>query len=284
MKKSCSAYFAALYIFILLSVSVTTQAQQMLLGKFDRKDLETEPYAQWFTKNYENYHPQVNEIINLKKALNGKKIQVFMGTWCGDSKREVPAFMKILDSAGFSASGIEIIGVNNADSVYKQSPDGLTNNKLIFRVPTFIIYEKDKELGRITERPIQTLENDLLIIVSGKPYTPFYHGVPLVEKKLNSFPADTIALLEYANVIKPQLAGSGELNAYGYVLMAQKRLKDAIHVFQLNTYCYPADANTWDSLGEAFMKSGDTAASKNCYKRLLELDPSNKQALKMLAN
>lgn len=284
MKKSHTAYIAIVFVCTFLTISVMSEAQQMLLGKIERKDLSAPPYASWFTKNYLHYMPQSAEINALRNSLKGKKIRLFMGTWCGDSQREVPAFLKILDSAGFQIDNIEIIGVDNADSVYKQSPDGATADKLIFRVPTFIIYENNIEVGRITERPITTLENDLLLITSGKAYTPFYHGVPIVEKRLHSLPADSLQLAEYASFIRPQLAGSKELNSYGYVLVAQKRMEDAIQVFRLNTFCYPGDANTWDSLAEAFLKNREIEKAKNCYRKLILIDPANQQALKILGN
>jgi len=39
----------------------------------------------------------------------------------------------------------------------------------IERVPTFIVYDGIKELGRIIETPAETLEEDLLMILSAKP-------------------------------------------------------------------------------------------------------------------
>ena len=36
---------------------------------------------------------------------------LFMGTWCEDSQREVPAMIKILDQAGYSTANMEIVAI-----------------------------------------------------------------------------------------------------------------------------------------------------------------------------
>ena len=44
----------------------------------------------------------------------------------------------------------------------------------------------------------------------------------------------------------------------GYRLMGTGKLKDAIEIFRLNVELYPESANAYESLGEAYMNSGDT--------------------------
>lgn len=47
-----------------------------------------------------------------------------------------------------------------------------------------------------------------------------------------------------------------QLNALGYELLRENKLKEAIVVFRLNTELYPESANVWDSLGEAYAGLG----------------------------
>ncbi len=54
-------------------------------------------------------------------------------------------------------------------------------------------------------------------------------------------------------------------------------------VFRTNTEHYPASANTWDSLGEAYLTKGDLDAAESHYRRALELDPDSANAERMLA-
>lgn len=68
------------------------------------------------------------------------------------------------------------------------------------------------------------------------------------------------------------------INAWGYQLLAQKENKKALAIFQLNTKLYPASANAYDSLAEIFeVLENKTEALAN-YKKVLALDPENKNA------
>ncbi len=51
------------------------------------------------------------------------------------------------------------------------------------------------------------------------------------------------------------------LNVLGYRLLGSRRAPEAIAIFQLNVEMFPGDWNVYDSLGEAFMGSGDRARS-----------------------
>ena len=73
-----------------------------------------------------------------------------------------------------------------------------------------------------------------------------------------------------------------ELNALGYQLMGMLRMKDAIEVFKLNVEMYPRAANTYDSLGEAYMKTGNKELAIQNYKKSLELNPNNAGAAEAL--
>ncbi len=73
-----------------------------------------------------------------------------------------------------------------------------------------------------------------------------------------------------------------QLNDLGYKLLAQKKFKEAIAVFQLNVEAYPSSSNVYDSLGEAYMLNGDKALAIRNYEKSLELDPANGNAVEML--
>jgi predicted Zn-dependent protease len=73
-----------------------------------------------------------------------------------------------------------------------------------------------------------------------------------------------------------------ELNALGYQLVQAKKLKQAIRVFQLNVEAYPNSGNTYDSLAEGYMDDGDKLQAIANYKRSLQLNPANNNAVKML--
>jgi thiol-disulfide isomerase/thioredoxin len=135
-----------------------------LLGYFSPGQLKSEPYSVWFYKGYDDY--KVNQEVIKSLSEIGKdrlSIKIVMGTWCPDSRREVPRFMKVLDAWNFPAGNLTFIGVDNA----KLSPIGGYEALEIQRVPTFIIYKNNIEAGRIIENPETSLEQDMVKILRG---------------------------------------------------------------------------------------------------------------------
>lgn len=76
--------------------------------------------------------------------------------------------------------------------------------------------------------------------------------------------------------------GERTANVRGYELLAQGKIKEAVDVFRLNVYLYPKSANTYDSLGEAYMEAGDAELAIKSYEKSLALDPKNKNAVEKL--
>jgi CubicO group peptidase (beta-lactamase class C family) len=68
------------------------------------------------------------------------------------------------------------------------------------------------------------------------------------------------------------------LNNFGYSLLGEKKFADAIRVFQLNVAEYPKDANTYDSLAEAYTDAGERDLAIQNYEKSLQLDPKNDNA------
>jgi tetratricopeptide (TPR) repeat protein len=73
-----------------------------------------------------------------------------------------------------------------------------------------------------------------------------------------------------------------ELNVLGYQLLKANKLEQAIRIFQLNVEAYPNSGNTYDSLAEAYMDQGNKPLAIANYKRSLQLNPANNNAVKRL--
>ncbi|HEV2667251.1 MAG TPA: serine hydrolase, partial [Blastocatellia bacterium] len=71
-------------------------------------------------------------------------------------------------------------------------------------------------------------------------------------------------------------------NGLGYNLLGQKKIKEAIKVFQLNVEAYPESSNVYDSLGEAFMLNGEKAPAIENYEKSLKLNSNNANAVEKL--
>jgi len=74
----------------------------------------------------------------------------------------------------------------------------------------------------------------------------------------------------------------GEMNNVGYNLLSQKQIKAAIAVFTINVKEFPKSSNTYDSLGEAYLADGNNTLALKNYKKAFELDPTNKNAEKIV--
>lgn len=69
------------------------------------------------------------------------------------------------------------------------------------------------------------------------------------------------------------VATEAELNQYGYQLINEKRMDEAVKILALNTERHPDSANTWDSLGEAYALKGDKDNAIKNFKKSLSLNP-----------
>jgi len=105
-----------------------------------------------------NYVSDNAVIQALKPLLKNKQITIVWGEWCSDSLQHVPRFYKLLKDVGYPEQEITLVEVNRDKKAATVAIDHLN----IERVPTFIIFEADIELGRIVEHPEETLEKDLL--------------------------------------------------------------------------------------------------------------------------
>ena len=80
---------------------------------------------------------------------------------------------------------------------------------------------------------------------------------------------------EFEKIMKDAvlLSSENELNQYGYQLIADKQLDNAIEMLILNTQRNPKSANVWDSLGEAYATKGDKKNAIINFKKSLSLNP-----------
>lgn len=152
------------------SAEISEEDQGMLVGKFQKEDLMQEPHASWFKSGYENFDPSDEAMETIKKNISEYEITVFMGTWCGDSRREIPKFLKILDEAGYDLSKLTLIGVDRS----KTTPENLEQGLDINRVPTIIFSKNGKEVNRFVEYAKESIEEDIAKIVSEEEYSNAY--------------------------------------------------------------------------------------------------------------
>jgi thiol-disulfide isomerase/thioredoxin len=150
--------------------SYAKDASGNLTGVVQKDAFMQAPYNSWFNSSMEIYEADQETIDALKLALKDVEIRAYMGTWCGDSKRETPQFYNILEAAYFDMDQLTMITVDRS----KKRPVNLVSDYNIQRVPTFIFYRNGTEIGRYVERPRESLEKDMLKIVTGQEYKHSY--------------------------------------------------------------------------------------------------------------
>ena len=144
----------------------------MLLGKITIEELQQEPFAEWYQMESDGYEVDT-ELTNAISNPGQYTYEVFLGTWCGDSRREVPRMEKIFSEMGIDMSNVLIVTLDRD----KISPNDEQEGKDIRYVPTLIVSKDNQEIGRIVESPSSetaTLESDLFEISLGIPPVPNY--------------------------------------------------------------------------------------------------------------
>ena len=135
--------------------------EQILYGYCDRAGLKGEIFDEVYNDYYKIYEPDKNILAQIRPMLDSVTILIVMGTWCSDSQEQVPKFLKILDKVRFSDKNLTIVCVS------KDKEAGNIDLKKydIQLVPTFIVFRGGREIGRIIESPMMTLEKDLLMLL-----------------------------------------------------------------------------------------------------------------------
>jgi len=144
----------------------------MLLGKITIEELQQEPFNEWYQMEFDGYEVDT-ELTNAISDPGQYTYEVFLGTWCGDSRRELPRMEKIFSEMGIDMSNVLIVTLDRN----KISPNGEQEGKDIRYVPTLIVSKDNQEIGRIVESPSSetaTLESDLFEISLGIPPVPNY--------------------------------------------------------------------------------------------------------------
>ena len=127
------------------------------------------------------------------------------------------------------------------------------------------------------------ITNSILGILNGQPYDAPKKSITeklykiAVEKDVAS------AVAEYRKLKAENSPAfdfsEAELNKLGYQLLDMKRRKDAIEIFRLNAEMFPKSTNVYDALGEAYLADEQKDPALANYRKAIELDPTNSNAL-----
>lgn len=136
--------------------------EPMLIGLTTRDAFNDSSFSLWWNSTYKLYDVDSVTADKIKNFLKDIDITIVMGTWCSDSQYEIPNFYKILDDLNFPTKKLILINVDRNKKGKGDEVDSLD----IELVPTIIFYKDGKELGRIVESPEESLEKDILGILT----------------------------------------------------------------------------------------------------------------------
>jgi cyclophilin family peptidyl-prolyl cis-trans isomerase/HEAT repeat protein len=118
------------------------------------------------------YRPDEAALARLRSAGGGYTVWTVLGTWCSDSRREVPRLERVLEEVGGDRFQHHVVGVDRTKWLGERNDlERLIGAREVERVPTIVVTdESGQELGRIVERadgPIEQLLVEFLASSEG---------------------------------------------------------------------------------------------------------------------
>ena len=154
---------------------------------------------------------------------------------------------------------------------------------------TFFVKEMNEKIQFLTNPATQ---KDYLVLVPKEDDKPIiYNFIKLNEGE--KVPSDYLKNKEFDKALEGYLAIKKKdsldssidehyFNSLGYKTLREKNFELATEIFKINVALYPKSSNVYDSLAEAYAKSGDTVKAIENYKISLTFDSGNYRAKNQL--
>jgi len=162
-------------------------------------------------------------------------------------------------------------------------------NPLKVNDSTFFVKEMNEKIQFLTNPTNQ--KQYIVLVPKEENIAIAYNFIKLKESE--KVPSEYLANKEYDKAIEGYLAikekdsldssiDENYLNSLGYAALRENNFEVAKAIFKINVALYPKSSNVYDSLGEAYMKSGDTVQSIENYQKSLTFDSGNSRAKQQL--
>jgi hypothetical protein len=261
-------------------LDTTRNGDPMLFGTVTAKEFQQAPFSEWFVKNTDQYVVDQETMHRKKliKALNKHDITIYMGTWCGDSRKEVPIVLKSLEDAGYDMSRLDIIALNQLKQGQNREELGMN----IHRVPTIIFSKNGKEKGRIVEHPLGTIEQDIMHVLTANKYRPNYYGLEVVHQAVTKKGLEALDTDQLFSKAKSLIQKDYELSKYGMIHFRNGAFDKALAIYDFNAKLFPSSDRPYVSKGISYYLMGDLVQSKVQLEKALHINPENKYARRYL--
>lgn len=179
-------------------------------------------------------------------------------------------------------------GKMEGDRILTHVHDGTTGNYQALLISNPVSSTTILLLTNNKQNNLYPISKSVQAILEGKPYAAMKKSfLSSFQRELGQMDGKQIlALYEKVKSENPDLYSFDSeslLNETGYFLLGQKKIDDAVTVFEYNTKLFPASGNVFDSLGEAYYALGNKDKAREQYAQALKLDPNLASAKKMMA-
>ena len=259
-----------------------TKGRTHLTGPFDLEELETAPdFSQWYQENYD----ALTDVFGKEtwaESLKGTTVEVFLGTWCGDSQYLVPRFVKLWDELGLDREQLNFVAVYGSDvkGKYKLSTDGEEQGRYIHRLPTIIINQNDRELGRIVESPAFDLNIDVAKIALGNPPGSNFLAATQLMRLLDQHSSDELKKhqTEWLAILKSMAQSEGELHSLARAYLLTDRMDEALLTLEWNTLLYPDSPKALKAYAKVLVRNGQREKAMALYRNVVKIDSDDNEA------
>jgi len=260
-------------------LDTTSYGDPMIFGQVTSETFMQEPFNEWFIKNTNEYEIDPLDLSGkVKKSISRYNITVYMGTWCGDSRKEVPRMIKVLKALDFDMSRVKIQALDQ----YKQAKDRGELGLNIHRVPTIIFSKNGREKGRIVEHPISSIAQDINQIITSNKYQSNYYGLQVLHLTIAKKGFDVLNNDKLIDQLKALIKEDYELYKYGAIYFRNKEYDQAFAIYDFNAKLFPISDRPYQSKGVSYFKMGDLEKAKANLEKALRLNPENKRTQKYL--
>ncbi len=121
-----------------------------------------------FRVNVGLYDPEKDFLERIQANTDGIMVKILCADWCPDSRMQLPRFLSAILALSHRDFDIEFIDVDRN----KEDEEGEARKQNVFAIPTFIFIHDGEEIGRIIERPKESMEKDILEIMGKEENAP----------------------------------------------------------------------------------------------------------------
>lgn len=107
------------------------------------------------------YKPEPIAMRTIKGLSEPTEFSVYFGTWCHLCKKMVPDFIRIVEQAANPKIQVRYIGVDENLT----QPEGEIRDHHLTKTPTIVVRQGGREIGRIEEKALKSVEADLVEIL-----------------------------------------------------------------------------------------------------------------------